>query len=236
MKALAVISGASKGIGRAIATKFAAEGFDVAVCSRTLSDLELLKREIEEAYPKVLCHVFTCDISKEEEVVAFSNAIKKLGMPIKALINNGGAFWPGSILDEKEDNLRYMMDVNLFSAYYLTRGLLPVMLAAHEPAHVFNMCSIASVAAYPASGAYSISKFAMLGFSKNLREELKNTPIKVTSILPGATLTDSWAGVEIEDNRIMTAEDVASVVWSSFGLSPQAVVEEIVLRPLKGDL
>jgi short-subunit dehydrogenase len=102
--------------------------------------------------------------------------------------------------------------------------------------HIFNMCSVASLMAYPNGGSYSISKFALLGFSKCLREEMKPFNIKVTSIMPGAVLTDSWAGVDIPEERFMRAEDVAKTIWTAYHLSDSAVIEEIVMRPQKGDI
>ena len=102
--------------------------------------------------------------------------------------------------------------------------------------HIFNICSIASIHAYPNGGGYSISKFALLGFSKNLREELKPHHIKVTSVSPGAVMTDSWGSFDNSDRRIMESEDVAKIIVAASKLSPQAVVEDIVMRPILGDL
>ena len=85
-------------------------------------------------------------------------------------------------------------------------------------------------------GSYSISKFALLGFSKNLREELKPFGIKVTAVLPGAVMTDSWEGFDNSTKRIMEANDIANLVVAAASLSDQAVVEDIVIRPLLGDL
>jgi short-subunit dehydrogenase len=102
--------------------------------------------------------------------------------------------------------------------------------------HIFNICSIASLHAYPQGGSYSISKYALEGFSKNLREELKDKGIKVTGVYPGATYTNSWAGSGVAPSRIMEAEDIAKMIFAATQLSPQAVVEDIVMRPLLGDL
>jgi short-subunit dehydrogenase len=102
--------------------------------------------------------------------------------------------------------------------------------------HVFNICSIASLQAYTHGGSYSISKYALDGFSKNLREELKNKGIKVTCVYPGATYTNSWAGSGVEPSRIMESNDIAKMILAAAHLSPQAVVEVIVMRPLLGDL
>jgi hypothetical protein len=98
------------------------------------------------------------------------------------------------------------------------------------------MCSIASIKAYPNGGSYAISKFALLGLSKVLREELKPFGIKVTAILPGATKTASWDGVDLPDDRFMMAEDIAETVFAAYSLSSRSVVEEILIRPQLGDI
>jgi len=234
MKKLAVVSGASKGIGKAVVEKFASEGFDVAVCSRSISNLEALKIEFESKHISNI-HIFVADVSKKDEIQNFGKFILGLNLPVHVLVNNAGLFLPGKILEEAEDTLEMLINTNVYSAYYLSRMLVPKMETL-DSAHVFNICSIASLMAYPQSGSYSISKFALLGFSKSLRQELLNTKVKVTSIMPGATLTDSWAGVDLPAERFMESKDVADIIWASYNLSKSAVVEEIVLRPLKGDI
>jgi short-subunit dehydrogenase len=149
------------------------------------------------------------------------------------LINNAGVFIPGALAEEEDGHLELMVETNLYSAYYLTRALLPSMLKRRK-GHIFNMCSIASLHAYPNGGSYSISKYALLGFSKNLREETKDQGIRVSSIMPGATWSASWEGVDLPEERLMKAEDVAIAVWSAWSMSPQAVMEDIVLRPQLG--
>ena len=156
-------------------------------------------------------------------------------MAVDVLINNAGQFLPGSIHDEAEGTLEQLIEVNLYSAYHLTRALLPGMMARRS-GHIFNICSVASLQAYPNGGAYSISKWALAGFSANLREELKPHGVKVTSIYPGAAYTDSWIGSGVDPQRIMEAADVAEMVYAASRLSPQATVEEILLRPQLGDL
>jgi short-subunit dehydrogenase len=149
------------------------------------------------------------------------------------LVNNAGYFVPGSVLDEPSGTLESMIETNLYSAYYTTRGLSNQIKTG---GHIFNMCSIASIKAYPNGGSYAISKFALLGFSKVLREELKPAGVRVTAILPGATKTDSWAGSTLPDSRFMKPEDVAEAVFSAWSLSPHSVVEELLIRPQLGDI
>jgi hypothetical protein len=98
------------------------------------------------------------------------------------------------------------------------------------------MCSIASFTAYKNGGSYAITKFALLGFSKSLREELKESGIRVTAVMPGATLTSSWEGVELPEERFMKPEDVAEVIFNAYFISERSVVEEIIIRPQLGDI
>ncbi len=230
-----IITGGTKGIGRAIADKFAKENFDIAVCSRTQTDLEDLKTELTKLNPNIKLLTQVCNMKNKSEVLAFADLIKKEWGDFDVLINNAGVFLPGAIAEEEDGNLELMMETNLYSAYYFTRALLPTLVKKGK-GHIFNMCSIASKIAYPNGGSYSISKFALLGFSKVLREELKEKGIKVTSILPGATWSNSWAGVDLPQERLMEANDIALSVWNAYSLSPSAVVEEIILRPQLGDL
>ncbi len=109
-------------------------------------------------------------------------------------------------------------------------------MKAQKAGHIFNMCSVASLQAYPNGGAYSITKYALLGFSDNLRYELKDEGIKVTAISPGAVWSNSWSGSGVPPERIMKAEDIAALLWTTYSLSAQATVEHIVLRPQLGDL
>ena len=102
--------------------------------------------------------------------------------------------------------------------------------------HIFNICSIAALRAYDGGGIYSISKFALNGFSQNLRHEMKPHGIKVTAVFPGAVLTDSWGDFDNANKRIMEATDISKMIFAASTLSPQAVVEEITIRPQLGDL
>ena len=144
-------------------------------------------------------------------------------------------FLPGLVHEEKDGSLEKMIETNLYSAYHLSRGLIPQM-KEKQKGHIFNICSIASIQAYPNGGSYGISKFALYGFSKSLREELKEFNIRVSSILPGATYTASWEGVDIPQDRFMTPEDVAEAVMMCYNLKGNTVVEDMILRPQLGDL
>ncbi|TDH18352.1 SDR family oxidoreductase [Segetibacter sp. 3557_3] len=230
-----IVTGASKGIGRAVAERFAAAGANLVVCSRSETGLYGMMDELQTKYPDCTVRAKAADLSQPEDVAAFGKWILEKDLVPDILVNNAGQFLPGSIHNEPAGTLEQMIAVNLYSAYHLTRLLLPRMMEA-KTGHIFNMCSIASLNAYANGGAYSISKFALLGFSKNLREEMKPYNIKVTAVLPGATMTASWEGSGIDPQRIMDPKDVAEMIYVASQLSPRAVVEDIVLRPQLGDL
>lgn len=228
-----VITGATKGIGRAIAEKFASEGWDLALCARTEKDLAELNSKLPTANNKLL--LSKCDVSKKEEVKAFVEKIISEFGAADVIINNAGIFIPGQVINEDEGTLEKLIETNLYSAYHLSRMLLPKMIEK-KAGHIFNLCSVASIQAYPNGGSYSISKFALLGLSKALREELKEHHIKVTALIAGATYTDSWKGSDLPESRFMKPEDVAKSVWDIYNLSENTVVEEILLRPMLGDI
>lgn len=231
----AVISGGTKGIGRAIIELLLEKGVDIATCSRSQADLDTMQSTLSIQHPDREILTFQADLSKKEEVVNFGTFVTDRWSSVDILVNNAGIFLPGEICKEEDGTLESQIETNLYSAYYLTRTILPKMLPQKD-GYVVNMCSIASKIAYPNGGSYSISKFALLGFSKVLREELKDKGIKVTSILPGATWSASWAGVDLPKERLMAAHDIALATWNAIELSKSAVIEEVILRPQLGDL
>jgi len=231
---LVVITGASQGIGYAVAEAFAAAGHSLCICSKTASRLKEATESLQKTYPTVTIHSMQADLSKQSDCDAFGNWCLSLGTP-SILINNAGFFLPGNLMEEAQGVLETQIAANLYSAYYTSRAIVPAMIKAGN-GHIFNICSIASLHAYPQGGSYSISKYALDGFSKNLREELKDKGIKVTGVYPGATYTNSWAGSGVAPTRIMEAQDIAKMIYAATQLSPQAVVEDIVMRPQLGDL
>jgi short-subunit dehydrogenase len=234
---LIVVTGGSKGIGRAVVSRFLRAGYPVVTCARTATDLEELTTALRADVPGAVLHTLPADLSQQEDCARFAAFVLALGQPVAVLVNNAGAFIPGRLQDEPADGsqLRQMLAVNLLSAYDVTLPLLPGLIARGR-GHIFNICSTASITAYPNGGSYGIAKHALLGFSKNLREELKASGVRVTAVLPGPTLTASWAGVELPKERFVQADDVAEALFSAYSLSPHAVVEELLIRPQLGDL
>jgi short-subunit dehydrogenase len=231
----AVITGASRGIGKAVAQVFALHGYDLYLSSRNEEHLLRTMEELRTAFPDISVNGQALDLSKKEQARLFGEWVITQGGAPDVVVNNAGSFIQGNVSDEPEGALETMMEVNLYSAYHLTRTLLPKM-KQNGSGHIFTLCSIASLKAYPNGGAYSISKFALLGFTRNLREELKPFGIRVTAVIPGATYTDSWKQSGLPEDRFMKASDIASLMHATTTLSPQAVVEELIIRPQPGDI
>lgn len=234
---LIVVTGGSKGIGRAVVARFLRQGFPVATCARSADDLAALTTELTADVPGAVLHTLAADLSLTDDCARFAAFVLALGLPVEVLVNNAGAFVPGRLQDEPTDGsqLRHMLAVNLLSAYDVTLPLL-IGFIARGRGHIFTICSTASITAYPNGGSYGIAKHALLGFTRNLREELKTSGVRVTAVLPGPTLTASWAGVNLPAERFVQADDVAEAVFSAYNLSPHAVVEELLIRPQLGDL
>lgn len=232
-----VITGASRGLGAAIAEAFASDGqgHHLILVAKNQTTLTDYARRLQVRFPRTTVQDYACDLGHRPQLDKLGEWLQKEHPTIDVLVNNAGRFLPGSVHNEPNGTLEAMLATNLLSAYHLTRAVLPGMMNA-KSGHIFNMCSIASLQAYSNGGSYSISKWALLGFGKNLREEMKPHGIKVTNIMPGAIYTDSWAESGIAPERIMEAADIAKLVYSMSYLSPQACVEDIVLRPQLGDL
>ena len=234
MNFTAVVTGASKGIGFSVAQRLAEAGFSLFIVGRDNDRLVDAKSQLLLAgAPEV--YTFSGDLSQSDVAKDCVAAIANTWDSLTVLVNNAGVFLPGTMMEEEEGQFETLMTTNMNSAYHITKGLW-TLLKKSPRAHVFNMCSIASITAYAAGGSYSVSKFAMLGFSKSLRLEGMPHDIRVTAILPGATLTESWAGVDLPSTRFIQPEDVANTLYSAFLINENTVMEEVILRPILGDI
>jgi len=225
----AIVTGGSDGIGKAIVKKLIKNGFSVAAIARNNEKFSLLRAELGENEKNL--KTYLCDITDKEALLKTIDKIKKVMPSIHVLVNNAGVFIPGQIASEEEGIYELTMKTNMDAAYYCTRALLNNF---NNDAYIFNICSTASIMPYANGGSYCISKYALLGFTKVLREELKGK-IAVSAVLPGATLTNSWNGTKEKKERFMRPEDVAEIIWTAWKIRKHSVMEEILLRPVLGD-
>jgi len=229
-----LISGATRGIGRAMAIRFAREGWSVAFCGRDAEAVRGLEVLLKKDYGTP-AFGFVADMANKAEVQHFALlALEQLG-GLDVLVNNAGQFLPGAVSEEADGVFESMIQVNLAGAYHLTRSVLPVLRKSSR-GHIFNICSTASITAYTNGGSYCISKFGLLALSKLLRAEFLGTTLSVTAVLPGATFTDSWAESGMPASRFMRADDIADMVWHCWTVNQTAVVEELLIRPVAGDI
>lgn len=229
-----VVTGASQGIGRAVAEAFAGEaGAKLGLLARNEEKLREVQRSCEARGGEAA--VYPCDVTDEAAVErAAGDLLSRWGAP-DVLVNNAGSFVPGGFQDTPAETFREQIESNLTSAFLVTRAFLPALLGAGRGT-VFFMCSVASIRGYPSGVSYGAAKHGLLGLARSLREETKGRGIRVTSILPGATLTASWAGTDLPEARFMPPEDIARAVLDVYRMDPRTVVEEVLLRPQLGDI
>ena len=227
----AVITGASKGIGRAIAFKLAQEGYNLALCARRLSELETLKSELLQRSPNLNVYVEAVDCADLHALRSFAKqAQAELGF-IDVLINNVGQYLSGTILEEADDALALQMQTNVYPAYALSKFFGKEM-RSQKSGYIINICSIASLNVVKEAASYSVTKVALLGLTSILREELHTSGVKVSAILPGATYTSSWEGTQLAPEKFIQSEDVAQAVWTCLNLSPCATINQLILNPI----
>ncbi|MBB2151767.1 SDR family oxidoreductase [Pedobacter gandavensis] len=226
----AVITGATKGIGKAIAIKLAENGYNLAICARNAVELEAVKAELKPTGVSVFTYV--ADLGKKEEVSTFCKAVSETYSSIDVLVNNAGVFLPGLMLDEAEETFENQLNLNLLAPYYLSKYFGKIM-RNQQSGHVFNICSIASKEIIPNAGGYCVTKSALLSLNDVCREELSKYNVKVTAILPGSTLTSSWEGTNIPAERFVQPEDIANTIHTILNLSHGVNVDEVTLKPLQ---
>ncbi|WP_316812080.1 SDR family oxidoreductase [Pedobacter heparinus] len=226
----AIITGATRGIGKAIALKLAEHGYNLAIGARNSQELESFAEELKYTGARVLA--LKADFSVKEEAYAFCEAVQEQFGNADVLVNNAGTYLPGLLLDETDDKLELQLDLNLKAAYYLAKYFGKIM-REQQSGHIFNICSIASKEVVENGGSYSVTKSALLSLNDVLRQELSKYNVKVTAILPGSTLTSSWEGTTIPAERFVQPEDIASTLYTILNLSKGVNVDEIILKPLQ---
>jgi NADP-dependent 3-hydroxy acid dehydrogenase YdfG len=231
-----LITGASQGIGAAIAEVFARElraGVRLALVARNQEKLQ----QVGAAARAHGAHaeVFPCDVADEAAVQRMAEAVTQRLGAVEVLINNAGAFAPRRFAETSAADFDAMIAANLRSAFLVSRAFVPSMITRGS-GDVFFMSSIAGLKAYPGGAAYCAAKFGVTGLAAVLREETKASGVRVCCVHPGATWSPSWERSGVDAARIMPAEDIARAFFAVYQLSRRTVVEEIVLRPQRGDV
>ncbi len=230
-----LVTGASQGIGAAIAFRFAQDVSKVrlALVSRNARNLATVAKRCREAGAEVA--IFPADVADRSQVDALQAAVLKTFRRVDVLVGNAGVFKAATFLEATPEGFDEMIAVNLRSQFLVAHAFVPQMVKRRK-GDVFLIGSVAGVQAYPSSAAYCIAKFGVTGLARVMRAELRPHGVRVCLVLPGATATPSWDGSGVKPGRMMPAEDVARAVCDTYRLSRRSVVEELVLRPQRGDV
>ena len=226
-----LITGASQGIGRNIAITFAAlTNRPLILIARNRENLDETKRLCEHAGAERVA-VVACNLASENDVMNIEIPERIPGPGI--IVNNAGGYLHKTLATTTDREFRQQMDVNLFCAVNVVNRFLSD-LKKMDRALIVNICSIGALKGLAEGGAYSAAKHAVLGYTRSLRAELKNTNIAVTAINLGQTHSSSWQDSDIKAERLINSEDVAKLIVTFSGLSHQSVVEEITIQPQHG--
>jgi short-subunit dehydrogenase len=231
----ALITGATKGMGRAIAIAFATEGISLAINSRKADELAAFKTELLQINPAIKVFTAVADGSNKAELLQFANDAEQALGGINILVNNLGMYHYSKILDDADGLFQKMINTNLMPAYELYRRFGKGMVATGE-GHIFNICSVAALNPVVDAGTYSVTKAALLSLTNVMRLEMQQHGVKVTAVIPGSTLTDSWKGQDVDKDTMVLPEDIASAIVNIYKMSKGANVDQLIIKPAGGQL
>ncbi len=228
------ITGASSGIGKALSLEFARNNIFVIGTARRLELLNEIKKELADFGNNFEPHQL--DITDFAAVDQFhKNILSRL--KIDCLINNAGTTSFKKAIDDSIADIENILRVNLLGGIYTIKTVLPEMLE-RESGTIINILSVVTQKVFTSSSAYTASKSGLLGYSKVLREEVRDKNIRIINVLPGATVTEMWSDKVVQKygDSMMDAKKIANLVFRLYSEKSNMITEEIILRPLKGDL
>ena len=236
---VAIVTGASSGIGEATAIALAAAGAKVALAARRSERLETLTQRIQQNGGEAL--PITADVANEAQVQDMVSATKDKWGRVDILVNNAGVMLLGPVYQANTEDWRRMFDVNVLGLMYATHAILPLMKAQGE-GHIVNISSVAGRVANAGTGVYNATKWAVGAFSESLRKEVHKDKIRVTIIEPGLVATElpqhitnseakERAKAFYESVRSLDSEDIAAAIVYAVTQPPHVNVNEILIRP-----
>ncbi|NUM55011.1 MAG: SDR family NAD(P)-dependent oxidoreductase [Candidatus Hydrogenedentes bacterium] len=226
-----IVTGASKGIGKGIASFLAMDGFEVGLIARSRDLLEDVRQSIEEQGGA--CFTAACDLrDPDSTTLAIAAIVEGLG-GVDALVNNAGLVVRKNVFDIAPDEWREMVDTNINGVFHATRAVLPYFKTQGH-GHIVNISSISGKVPLPGGSGYAATKFAVTGFSQSLFHELREFGIKVTTVYPGSVDSESHRHDPTEDHSWkLTPAEVGAAIRDVLRTAPGTVISEVEIRPLR---
>lgn len=229
------ITGASTGIGFELAKVFAKSGYIIVATARRKSRLVSLVNEIRFAGHEA--YAFVCDVRSERSIISTKKKILEKCGTIDVLINNASITAFKSFIDTKPPEFDDILETNLRGSYLMARTVLPIMMKKKR-GHIINILSVAAHTVFTNSSAYAASKAGMLAMFNGLRAEVRKFNIKISNVMPGATDTPMWSQATRQkySSRMMTPREVAEITVQIANQPKKVVIEDVIIKPIKGDL
>lgn len=228
-----LITGGSRGIGKAIAKELSKESHNLLLVSQNEINLKNTQNELQNEFKNHIL-IKECDLSKEEEINKLKDYCIENNFKPNVLVLSAGIFIEGTLINSNSKDFYDTMNVDLYHVYHMVKIFIDD-LKHQKDSKIIIIGSTASLEAYSVGALYGVAKWSLKGYAINLRKELMAENIGVTLINPGGTLTDLWDGEDVPKDRLLEPSDIGKIVSMILLLSPQAVVEEIVVRPILGD-
>lgn len=225
---VAVVTGASRGIGFGIAKRLAEMGASVCVCARDLGKLQSARKEIEKAGGK--CIGVAADVARAADVESLARKVRDELGTVEILVNNAGIGYFGPTHEAVEENWDRVLDTNLKSVFLVSKAFAPGMIA-QKRGDIINIASIAGKSAFAGGGIYCASKWGAMGLTQCMAEDLRPYGIRVSVICPGSVNTEFSPHIGKDVSKMLQPEDVALAVETIVTQKPRSFISEVVLRP-----
>ncbi len=236
---MAIVTGGSRGIGRAIAEELASIGYDLVLLSKNKAKLEETSKEIASRYGRKVTP-FPCDLSDMKAIDKFEKFCATNKVIPDVLVNNVGIWAPASTGESSTERYDEIMTTNAKGVFYLTQRLLPVLKKGRAKRIIIISSTWAQdfslAGGKSESTVYAMSKWALRGWGRMLREEVRGDGISVTIVYPGAVFTDEWEGTKTPKEKFIKPEDIGKVVRAAVEISPGSCIDEVIVNTKVGSL
>lgn len=230
----AIVTGASRGIGKAVAHMLAGKGANLMLCARHMAGLEKVAEELTAAFPNVQLYLVEADVSVQEQAEELVARAYAAWDAVDVLVNNVGMYGMGHFTETAVEDVQQMLQTNLLAAWHLS---LPVarQMKARKSGHIFNVCSVLSKEIRPEAAAYTVSKQALFALTNVMAAELREVGVRVTAVLPGSVNTSSWDGIDAPVDEFVQPIEVAHAIALALDARSTTLFSELLVKPMRPD-